>query len=111
MKEFMNEVHNAQEFKDATLAEGKNVFVFSANWCPDCRFLEGFIEELIENYKKEGFNFFYVDRDENIEICQELMIMGIPSFVVFEKGEERDRFVSKMRKTREEIESFLNKLK
>ena len=37
----------------------------------------------------------------------ELDIFGIPSFLVFENGEEKGRFVSKDRKTKEEIESFL----
>ena len=108
MKELMNIIHNEQEFKDATMVEGQNVFVFSANWCPDCRFLEGFIKEVIDEYSAKGFHFNYVDRDDNIELCQELMIMGIPSFVIFKEGKEVSRFVSKLRKTRVEIEKFLN---
>ena len=108
MKEYMKIINNKDEFTSATQHTGNNVFVFSANWCPDCRFLEGFMKEVIDAYKEKDFHFYYVDRDDNIEICQELMIMGIPSFVIYKNGEEHSRFVSKLRKTREEIEKFLD---
>ena len=56
------------------------------------------------------FEFITVDRDENIDLCQELMIMGIPSFVVYEDGKEKARFVNKDRKTKKEVEDFLNNI-
>ncbi|EAC6938414.1 thiol reductase thioredoxin, partial [Listeria monocytogenes] len=37
----------------------------------------------------------------------DLAIFGIPSFLAFEDGEEVGRFVSKDRKTKEEINDFL----
>ncbi len=56
------------------------------------------------------FEFILVDRDENIDLCQEMMIMGIPSFVVYEDGKEKARFVNKDRKTKKEVEDFLNNI-
>ncbi|MGB3102380.1 MAG: thioredoxin family protein, partial [Psychrobacillus psychrotolerans] len=44
------------------------------------------------------------------DLCIELDIFGIPSFLAYENGEEKGRFVSKDRKTREEIESFLQSI-
>ncbi|WP_049153367.1 thioredoxin family protein, partial [Ligilactobacillus salivarius] len=46
-------------------------------------------------------------RDENIDLCQELDVYGIPSFIVYEDGKEVDRFVNKDRKTKKEVENFL----
>ncbi|WP_270179619.1 thioredoxin family protein [Alkalihalobacillus sp. CinArs1] len=89
--------------------EGKSVFLFSADWCPDCRVIEPFLPELEQEYKE--LTFYYVDRDQHIELCQELNVFGIPSFVAFNEGEETGRFVSKNRKTREEIEDFLSSVK
>jgi hypothetical protein len=43
-----------------------------------------------------------------MEIAQELGIMGIPSFVVIENGKEIGRLVNKDRKTKEEVETFIN---
>ena len=60
--------------------------------------------------KFTGITFISVDRDQFIDLCIELDIFGIPSFLAFENGEEKGRFVSKDRKTREEIESFLQSI-
>ncbi|MCA0986394.1 thioredoxin family protein [Guptibacillus algicola] len=89
--------------------EGKSVFLFSADWCPDCRVIEPFLPELEQEHSE--LTFYYVDRDEHIELCQELNVFGIPSFVAFNEGEETGRFVSKQRKTRDEIEEFLSSVK
>lgn len=83
----------------------KVVFKFTAGWCPDCHFIDPFMDEVEEKFK--DFQFISVDRDKFIDLCGQLDVFGIPSFIVFENGEEKGRFVSKDRKTREEIESFL----
>jgi thiol-disulfide isomerase/thioredoxin len=89
--------------------EGKTIFMFSANWCPDCRIIEPILPEIETKYSE--YTFIHVDRDEFIELCQQLDVYGIPSFIAFEKGKELGRFVSKDRKTQEEIEGFINDLK
>jgi thiol-disulfide isomerase/thioredoxin len=88
---------------------GSHVFLFTAGWCPDCRFLEPFLPEIENEYKE--YTFVSVDRDEFIDLCGELDIFGIPSFVVFKDGQEIGRFVSKDRKTKEEVEEFMDSLK
>lgn len=87
------------------LAEGKYVLFFTADWCPDCRFIKPAMPEIEEEFS--DFNFIQVDRDENIDLCQELDVYGIPSFIVYEDGKEVDRFVNKDRKTKKEVENFL----
>ncbi|MGR9049033.1 thioredoxin family protein [Halobacillus litoralis] len=84
------------------------IFLFSADWCPDCRVIEPFLPELEEKYT--AWKFVYVDRDQFIHICAENDVFGIPSFLAFKGGEEVGRFVSKDRKTKEQIEEFINKL-
>ena len=64
--------------------------------------------EIVESYPE--VQFIEVDRDRFIDLCGELAIFGIPSFVAFEKGQEVGRFVSKDRKTKEEIEAFIETL-
>lgn len=102
----MNALQSEEQF--STLKnEGKTIFLFSADWCPDCRFIDPFMPEVESKFPE--FNFIYVDRDKFIDICIELDVFGIPSFVAFNNGEETGRFVSKDRKTQEEIEAFLAK--
>lgn len=90
------------------LSTGKYVLFFTADWCPDCRFIKPAIPEIEAEFSQ--FEFILVDRDENIDLCQEMMIMGIPSFVVYEDGKEKARFVNKDRKTKKEVEDFLNNI-
>ncbi|MGM0890541.1 MAG: thioredoxin family protein [Bacillota bacterium] len=88
--------------------EERVVFMFSAGWCPDCRVIEPILPGIEANYPE--YQFIYVDRDDFIDLCIELDVFGIPSFIAYHKGEEAGRFVSKVRKTQEEIETFLNSL-
>ncbi|MFF5995927.1 thioredoxin family protein [Lysinibacillus sp. KU-BSD001] len=99
--ENLQSVEQFQQLKngDATL------FVFSADWCGDCRFIDPFMPEVEEKFT--NYTFVKVDRDAFIDLCIELDVFGIPSFVAYKKGEEIGRFVSKDRKTQEEIESFI----
>lgn len=85
--------------------EAKTVFVFSAGWCTDCRIIEPFMPIIEAKYQDR--QFVLVDRDQFIDLCIELDVFGIPSFIVFAVGEETGRFVSKDRKTQQEIEEFL----
>ncbi|WP_374705446.1 thioredoxin family protein [Oceanobacillus sp. J11TS1] len=104
----MKELRSKEQFNEY-IQEGPVVFLFTAGWCPDCRVIEPVLPEIEEAYAQ--FEFVEVNRDNFIELCQEHDIYGIPSFLAFEKGEELGRFVSKDRKTKEEIESFLDGLK
>lgn len=84
------------------------IFVFSADWCKDCVFIKPFMPEVEEKFS--NFHFVYVNRDEYIDLCIENDIFGIPSFLAYKNGEEAGRFVSKDRKTQEEIEQFIEQL-
>lgn len=108
MKEYMKVLTSMEEFETAKQADKVSVFTFSANWCPDCRFIEPFMQSLVEKYS--DYDFYYVDRDEWLPLCQQLMVMGIPSFVAVGNGCEINRFVSKLRKSEAEIDAFLKSL-
>ena len=61
--------------------------------------------------KYGDYTFVHIDRDQFIDLCIEQDVFGIPSFIAFEDGRELGRFVSKDRKTQEEIEQFIEGLK
>ena len=71
-------------------------------------FIKPFMPKLVEKYS--DYHFYYIDRDQLMDAAVELMVMGIPSFVAFKDGEETGRFVSKLRKTEQEIDDFLSGL-
>ncbi|MDQ0215042.1 thiol-disulfide isomerase/thioredoxin [Oikeobacillus pervagus] len=103
----MEKLKSIEEF--STLKNsGKYIFLFTADWCPDCQVIKPFLPEIEESYSQ--FTFIYVDRDDFIDLCGELDVFGIPSFLAYDHGQELGRFVSKDRKSREEIEQFLESL-
>ena len=104
----MKELESIEQFYELR-DHGKHVFLFSAGWCGDCRFIEPFMPEVEE--KNSDYTFVLIDRDEFIDLCVELDVFGIPSFIAYDHGRELGRFVSKDRKTQEEIENFIKNLK
>lgn len=104
----MRNLESIEQFEQLK-GHGKTIFMFSAGWCPDCRFIDPVLPEIEEKFK--DYTFVHVDRDDYIDLCQQLDIYGIPSFIATEDGQELGRFVSKDRKTQEEIEGFIAGLK
>ena len=92
-----------------TIGNGKVVLFFTADWCPDCRFIKPAMPEIEQDFS--DYTFYEVDRDENINLAAELNVFGIPSFIVYDNGKEIGRFVNKDRKTKQQVEDFLNNLK
>ncbi|TMW71762.1 thioredoxin family protein [Alteribacter natronophilus] len=100
----MKAVQTKEQLNEVKQEDGA-VLYFTAGWCPDCVVIEPVLPELED--KHGDLSFYKVDRDSFIEECQENDIFGIPSFLVFKNGKEVHRFVSKDRKTKEEIDQFL----
>ena len=92
-----------------TIGNGKVVLFFTADWCPDCRFIKPAMPEIEQDFS--DYTFYEVHRDENIDLAAELNVFGIPSFIVYDNGKEIGRFVNKDRKTKQQVEDFLNNLK
>ncbi|WP_082233561.1 thioredoxin family protein [Halobacillus massiliensis] len=103
----MKKLESEVQFKELVQQE-KTIFLFSADWCPDCRVIEPILPEIEQKY--DQWTFIYVDRDDFIDICSDHNIFGIPSFLAFSKGSEVGRFVSKDAKTQQEIETFINQI-
>jgi len=98
------EITNLEEYEKAI--QEHSILVFSTTWCPDCHFLKTFINDLVEHNK--NWNFYYIDRDKMVDLCIDLEIMGIPSFIAYDQGKELSRLVNKLRKTQEEIQAFID---
>lgn len=96
-----------EELAEYVKGSGKVVFFFTADWCPDCQFIYPAMPEIEERFPE--MTFVRVDRDDFIDLAQTWSIFGIPSFVVTQKGKELGRLVNKLKKSKEEIISFLEK--
>ncbi|HZG17069.1 MAG TPA: thioredoxin family protein [Candidatus Bathyarchaeia archaeon] len=105
----MREVKTENDFQEAIQSEKPVVVKFFTDWCPDCHRIDPFMPEVEENYK-EKIDMIAVNRDTLPELGQKYDVFGIPSFIAFQKGNELIRFVSKLGKSREEIEQFLDRV-
>ncbi|SDF14035.1 Thiol-disulfide isomerase or thioredoxin [Fontibacillus panacisegetis] len=104
----MKQMNSAGEFNVSIQSSNLIVAVFKADWCGDCKYIDPFMPEVEEKYS-DRLTLIEVDVDKVGDVSQEQNILGIPSFVAYADGRELVRFVNKLRKTREEIEDFLNK--
>ncbi|WP_174614076.1 thioredoxin family protein [Virgibacillus ihumii] len=103
----MKTVASIEEWNELTTNENV-IALFTAGWCPDCRVIEPVMPGIEEKYPQ--YTFLKVNRDQFIDLCSENEIFGIPSFLAFQEGKEIGRFVSKDRKTKEEIITFIDGL-
>ncbi|SDT19192.1 Thioredoxin [Paenibacillaceae bacterium GAS479] len=104
----MQKLTTEEQFRSLAEESGVTVAVFKTTWCADCHFIDPFMPELEQKYAGR-ISFVEIDRDDMPDLCSELNILGIPSFVAFREGKELIRFVNKLRKSREEIEQFLER--
>lgn len=105
MKQF-NE-YNEKDL-NTVVGEKRVMLFFTADWCSDCRFIKPRMPEV--EAENSDFTWIEVDRDDNMDIARDLRIMGIPSFVAFDQGKEIGRLVNKDRKTKEEVQAFIDTL-
>lgn len=104
----MKSITSEQAFNEQIAAPTLTIAVFKADWCGDCTFINPFMPEVEQNYG-DKLTLVEVDVDKVGDVSQEQNIMGIPSFVAYANGKELIRFVNKLRKSRQEIEDFLDK--
>ena len=79
----------------------KNVFYFTADWCQPCQKVKPIIEEM----KKEGFEFQMIDADYEQSLVERFKVSSIPTFILLEDGKELSRVTGA--KTRDELEEFI----
>ncbi|USS85233.1 thioredoxin family protein [Fructilactobacillus myrtifloralis] len=97
-----------QEQLQAQVSDGKYILFFTAGWCPDCNFIKPAMPAIESEFPE--YTFIKVDRDDNIDLCKELDVFGIPSFIAYDHGKETGRLVNKARKTQTEVEDFIKSL-
>ena len=95
---------NENEFNEVT-KEGKVLVDCFATWCGPCKMLSPIVDELAEEVKE--YSFYKLDVDNADEVPAKYGIMSIPTLLIFENGELKDKLVGF--KTKEELASILNK--
>ncbi|MCK4927422.1 MAG: thioredoxin [Candidatus Aenigmarchaeota archaeon] len=84
---------------------------FWAEWCGPCKILGPIFEKISEEYEGK-LKFVKMNVDENQDIAGKFSIQGIPSMLIFNKGEEAERLVGALPETllKEKIDTALSNL-
>lgn len=101
----MESIHTVEHFNQTISGERPVIIKFQADWCPDCRRMDMFIGEILEEYNQ--YNWYDVNRDELPEIAEKYEVMGIPSLLIFKEGNKVAHLHSANAKTPEEVQEFL----
>jgi len=83
---------NDQNFEEEVLNADNLVLVdFWADWCKPCEMIAPVVEKLDENL--DELKVAKLDVDDNKKTASKYGINGIPSLLLFEDGEEIEKFV------------------
>jgi len=59
---------------------------FGADWCPPCRMLEPIVDQIAADYQGQ-MHVFSFDADTDPDMQTRYGIMGLPTLILFQKGE------------------------
>jgi len=77
---------------DRTISTNSLTLVdFWAEWCGPCRIMHPVFERLAKKYKK--IRFARVNVDNNQPIAQKFGVQSIPTFIMFQNGQEAKRMM------------------
>tara|TARA_R110000803_G_scaffold48837_8_gene101590 strand:+ start:22356 stop:22676 length:321 start_codon:yes stop_codon:yes gene_type:complete len=80
------------EFKELQTGNNRIFVDFYADWCGPCKMMMPVLEKVSEELSDTGVTFVKVNADEERELSAEFGVRGIPTFVMIENGEVKNRF-------------------
>jgi thioredoxin 1 len=97
MSEFVQDV-NDRNFAEAVLDSKKPVLVdFWAQWCGPCRAFAPIVDSLAEQYAGTA-RIVKLNVDDNPAVVERYRVQAIPTLILFQDGEEKERLVGVSRK-------------
>lgn len=101
----MRTISQYEEFKEIINQDEKVIVKFFADWCPDCTRMDFWIDPIVDEYSE--VTWYKINRDQVPEAADENDVMGIPSLLVFQKGEKLAHLHSANAKTPKSVKAFL----
>ena len=59
---------------------------FFADWCSPCHAMSPVIKEIKSNYG-EKLKVIKIDIDKNVKVADKFQVKGVPTFILYKKGE------------------------
>jgi thiol-disulfide isomerase/thioredoxin len=104
----MIKLKSTEEFYNVVESNKLCIVYFYTKWCPDCFMMKPALPRLEKDYPE--ITFYSFNRDSDIHLAKHLEIYGIPSFLIFNNGDEIGRYVDKKRKSYIEVKTFIEEV-
>ncbi|WP_040983579.1 thioredoxin family protein [Oceanobacillus jeddahense] len=101
----MQAIKTEAAFQEIIQSEKPVIIKFFADWCPDCKRMDMFIGEVMEEF--ESYDWYEVNSDEVSGLAEKYEVMGIPSILLFQNGEKIAHQHSADTKTPDSVTDFL----
>ncbi|NQX63535.1 thioredoxin family protein [Paenibacillus qinlingensis] len=104
----MERIQSSEQFQDKINDDSFTVLKFDATWCHDCKNLDRFIGDIITEHPDK--HFYAIDSEQFVDLAEQYEVRGIPSLLVFKKGQKLAHLHSKFAKTPSQIREYLETL-
>ncbi|MCT1577356.1 thioredoxin family protein [Oceanobacillus kimchii] len=102
----MKAIESVETFNEIIASEQPVIIKFYADWCPDCKRMDMFIDGVIEEFN--NYDWYEVNSDEVEGLAEKYEVMGIPSMLIFKNGEKIAHQHSAYTKSPESVSEFLH---
>ncbi len=73
-------------FKELVASDKPTLVDFHADWCGPCKTLAPYIQQVKQQMGNQ-IRVLKIDVDKNQQLAQSLQIQGVPTLMIFKKGE------------------------
>ena len=104
----MERIRTEESFRNLINRDQITVVKFDASWCPDCKNMDRFIGDIIEENKDK--DFYAVDAEQFLSVAESNEVRGIPSLLVYKNGVKLAHLHSRFAKTPAQVREYLGTL-
>ncbi|SDX67369.1 thioredoxin family protein [Paenibacillus sp. PDC88] len=104
----MERIQTEEQYRELIQGDQLTVIKFDTTWCPDCKNMDRFIGDVIDQHQDK--QFYAIDAEKLMPVADENQVRGIPSLLVFKNGEKIAHLHSKWAKTPAQVSEYLETL-
>ncbi|MCM3786300.1 thioredoxin family protein [Neobacillus mesonae] len=104
----MERIQSEEQYKELIQGDKLTVIKFDTTWCPDCKNMDRFIGDVIDQHQDK--QFYAIDAEKLLPVAETNQVRGIPSLLVFKNGEKIAHLHSKWAKTPSQVSEYLETL-
>ncbi|WP_270182122.1 thioredoxin family protein [Alkalihalobacillus sp. CinArs1] len=102
----MQQIESKQSYDNLINDSKVTILKYEANWCPDCKRLDLFIDDIIKEHSDK--QWAQIDIEQFPEITEENEVMGIPSLLVYKDGKKVGHLHSANTKNPDQVKNYLS---